>query len=144
MMVKLTERTKHAGSIQRVSDSFAEKFLIPQGLAVEATLEDECAWQEKANAATLAEKHDEEWARGVKQALEKNVLLITGRKKKDGTYIPVNPMLVAEAVYSQFGIRIPQSMIQLDTNPKVRWRRLVSFKLYENIEATMTFSVVPE
>lgn len=144
MFVKLTEKTNNPGSIQRVHDSFAENFLIPQGLAVKATLKDEVAWLVEANAATLAPEHDEKWALAVKDVVNGKVLLVTGRKDREGNFIPVNPMLIVDALALQFGIRLPQSMIHIDESRMMKWRRGFSLALHDNVEATMTYTVIPE
>jgi len=149
MEVILKEEVKHLGSkneLVKVRPGYARNFLIPKGLAVEAT-----AGRKKENAEVVKQRaHKEE--KILKEAqkvadLLKNITLKVGAKagEKGKIFGSVTSIQLAEAI-SKSGFTIDRKNIELENEEHIKTLGTYSatVKLHKDITVKMNFEVVAE
>ena len=134
----------HVGEVVNVKDGFARNFLVPQGLAVEASTKNvkvfehekkkiqEMAKKVKAGAAGLAEKIS-----GAKITIKAKA------GEEDKLFGSVTSMDIADALKAE-GIEIDRKKIQLDEPIKRIGEYTVAIKLHSEVSAHLSVQVVPE
>lgn len=147
MDVILTQDVKGLGKknqMVKASDGYARNFLLPKGLAVEAT---------KANVNEMNAKTDAERARIAREraaALEQQKALSTIRLSfsvKGGAngklFGSVTNKEVSEALRTQHGLEIDKKKIELDS-VKGAGTYTANIRLYPQITAKITITVTVE
>ena len=141
---KDVERVGLAGEIIKVTDGFALNYLIPQGLAVMVTSENE--GQFKTRAHTL-EHRKEVVASKTSMLAEKikAVELVLKRKMHDNEklYGSVSATEIVDLL-AQKGIGISKSQVEFDKSIKERGTYSVTIKLSSKLQPQLTLKVVPE
>jgi large subunit ribosomal protein L9 len=133
-----------AGELVRVKPGYARNYLLPQGLAYEAT---------EGNKKRIAA---ETRARGVRDAAEKTeaekagatlsavTLTIPGKAGEEGKLFgSVTAQDVAEAL-ARAGHQVDRRRIELDHPIKSLGDHVVSVRLHPEVHAEVRVSVVPE
>ena len=131
-----------AGSLIDVSDGHARNFLIPKGLADEATPGKLAEWKaEQARAKAKDEKARQE-ALEVQKKLSGKSVSIEGRAGENGKLFgSITPAQIAEALSAQYGIDANKRDVKIDDTVKSAGNYKFSLKLYPNIQADMTLIV---
>lgn len=134
-----------AGNVINASDGHARNYLIPRGLAKEATvggiksLKLQKAAEEKRKAQELAE---------AKALADKISSLTVKLKSKSGEggrlFGSITSKDIAEAVVKQHNIKVDKRKIQLDNPIKELGTTLVEIKVYPEVTAQMKVEVVAE
>jgi large subunit ribosomal protein L9 len=132
------------GEVVNVKDGFARNFLVPKGLAVEASTKNvkvfehekkkiqEMARKVKAGAAGLAEK--------ISAA---KITIKAKAGEEDRLFGSVTSMDIADALKAE-GIEIDKKKIQLDEPIKRVGEYTVAIKLHSDVSAQLNVQVVPE
>jgi large subunit ribosomal protein L9 len=132
------------GEVVNVKDGFARNFLVPKGLAVEASTKNvkvfehekkkiqEMARKVKAGAAGLAEK--------ISAA---KIIIKAKAGEEDRLFGSVTSMDIADALKAE-GIEIDKKKIQLDEPIKRIGEYSVAIKLHSDVSAQLNVQVVPE
>ena len=132
-----------AGSLIDVSDGHARNFLIPKGLAVEATPGKLAEW--KTEQARLKAKDDKnrQQALELQKKLQGKSVSIEGRAGDNGKLFgSITPAQIAEALETQHGLKdFDKRNIKLDEAVKSAGSYQFSLKLYPNVQADMTLVV---
>lgn len=132
-----------AGSLIEVSDGHARNFLIPKGLAVEATPGKMAEW--KAEQARLKAKDDKnrQQALELQKTLQGKSITIEGRAGDNGKLFgSITPSQIADALAEQHGLKdFDKRNIKLDEAVKSAGSYKFSLKLYPSIQADMTLVV---
>ena len=132
-----------AGSLIEVSDGHARNFLIPKGLAVEATPGKMAEWKaEQARLKAKDEKNRQE-ALELQKKLEGKSITIEGRAGDNGKLFgSITPAQIADALAAQHGLKdFDKRNIKLDEAVKSAGNYKFSLKLYPNVQADMTLVV---
>ena len=132
-----------AGSLIEVSDGHARNFLIPKGLAVEATPGKMAEWKaEQARLKAKDEKNRQE-ALELQKKLEGKSITIEGRAGDNGKLFgSITPAQIADALSAQHGLKdFDKRNIKLDEAVKSAGNYKFSLKLYPNVQADMTLVV---
>lgn len=132
-----------AGSLLDVSDGHARNFLIPKGLAVEATPGKLAEWKaEQARMKAKDEKLHQE-AIEIQKKLQGRAVTIEGRAGENGKLFgSITPAQIAEALESQHGLKdFDKRDIKLDETVKQPGSFKFSVKLYPGVQADMTLTV---
>lgn len=132
-----------AGSLIEVSDGHARNFLIPKGLAVEATPGKMAEWKaEQARLKAKDEKNRQE-ALELQKKLDGKSITIEGRAGDNGKLFgSITPAQIADALAAQHGLKdFDKRNIKLDEAVKSAGNYKFSLKLYPNIQAEMTLVV---
>ena len=141
-----------AGSLIDVSDGYARNFLIPKGLAVEATSGKLAEWE--AEQARMKAKDDRarQSANEVCKMLQGKSVVVNGKAGDNGKLFgSITSAQVAEALEAQYGQiwqiwsgGIDKRNVKLDETVKNAGNYNFSLKLYPNIQADMTLIVTVE
>ena len=132
-----------AGTLVDVSDGHARNFLIPKGLAVEATPGKLAEWKaEQARMKAKDEKNRQE-ALELQKSLQGKSVRIEGKAGENGKLFgSITPAQIAEALESQHGLKdFDKRNIKLDETVKSAGNFKFSLKLYPNVQADMTLVV---
>ncbi len=133
-----------AGELKNVSDGYARNFLLPKGLAIEATNQAMNEFNNK-NAAIAHHKAEEEAAaKALAQKLEGKIVKVSARAGDAGRLFgAVTTKEIAETLEQQFAVKIDKRKI---TAPEIKelGSYKINIKLYQGISATMTVAVVPQ
>lgn len=132
-----------AGELVDVSDGHARNFLIPRGLAVEATAGRLAEWK----AGQARKKAKDEAARAEALDLQKKLqgksVIVEGRAGESGKLFgSITPTQIAEALTSQHGLKsIDKRNIKIDVAVKEAGNYQFSLKLYTGVQADMVLTV---
>ncbi len=130
LMVKDVAKVGQKGTIKDISDGYALNFLIPQGLAVQATPEKvkEAAARENALAAQNAER--EKAFRETVQILDGIVLEIPVKANAKGhLYQQLMPGLIVKMLRENRGIEIPVEAVALKEPIKTTGEHTIEARL---------------
>ena len=145
MKVILTQDVKSLGKkdeIVNVNDGYARNFLIPKGLAVEATT----AALNEVRMRQAAQKRRKENELAEAQAFQKNLSEITVTiKSKAGSsgklFGSVTSMDIADRIKKDFNIPIDKKMINLPEAIKTLGTTEVEIRLYQGVIAKVKVKV---
>ena len=148
MKLILTTYVKNLGKkdeMVQVSDGYGRNYLIPRGLAVEATAANINQMKDKQNAAATKQKREQAAAESYKEQLEGKVIVVKARAGENGKLFgAVASKDIAEAVEKQLGFKLDKKKIVLDEPVKNTGKKQVPVKLYPGITATLDVSVEAE
>ncbi|MBQ7220337.1 MAG: 50S ribosomal protein L9 [Synergistaceae bacterium] len=132
-----------AGSLIDVSDGHARNFLIPKGLAVEATPGKLSEWKAEQARAKAKDEKDRKSALELQKKLQGKSVSIEGRAGENGKLFgSITPAQIAEALDAQYGLKdFDKRDIKLDETVKSAGNYKFSLKLYPNVQADMTLIV---
>jgi large subunit ribosomal protein L9 len=134
----------NVGEVVNVKDGFARNFLVPKGLAVEASTKNvkvfehekrkiqEMARKVKAGAAGLAEK-----------IAAAKITIKAKAGDEDKLFGSVTSMDIADALKAE-GIEVDKKRIHLDEPIKRLGEYSVAVKLHSEVSAQLNVQVVPE
>ena len=133
-----------AGDLVRVKPGFARNYLLPQGLAYEATEGNKkrIAAESRARAARLStEKAGAEAFAAQLGALS---LSLAGKAGEEGRLFgSITAQDVADALEAQ-GHTVDRRRIELDQPIKTLGEHTVSIRLHQEVQASVRVTVVPE
>ena len=132
-----------AGELLTVSDGHARNFLIPQGLAIEATPGKISEWKaEQARLKAKDAKKNQE-ALELQKKLQGKAVTIEGKAGESGKLFgSITAAQIAEALEAQHGLKdFDKRDIKLDETIKQPGNFKFSLKLYPGIQADMTLTV---
>lgn len=145
MKVILTQDVKaqgKKGQMITVSDGYARNFLLPRGLAVEASAQ---ALTEMENREKARLHKIEEETNAAKELSEKldgvQVKIRTGAGEDGRLYGSVTSKEIAEALEAQFGISVDKRKIQMDAPIRAYGAYRLPVKLYTGISGTLNVLV---
>ena len=132
-----------AGSLRDVSDGHARNFLIPKGLAIEATPGKITEWKAEQSRMKAKDEKNRQQAIELQKKLQGKSVTVEGKAGENGKLFgSVTAAQVAEALAAQHGLNdFDKRNIKLDETIKQPGDFPVSLKLYPGIQADMTLSV---
>jgi large subunit ribosomal protein L9 len=132
------------GEVINVKDGFARNFLVPQGLAVEASTKNVKVFEhEKKKIQEMARKV-KSGAAGLAEKISAAKITIKAKAgEEDKLFGSVTSMDIADALKAE-GIEIDKKKIQLDEPIKRIGEYTVAIKLHSEISAQLNVQVVPE
>lgn len=148
MKVILTRDVKNLGKkgeVVKVADGYARNYLIPRGLAEEATDSRLKNLKQKQKAKARKKQKELEEAREKAKELEGRVVTIrTKAGEKGKLFGSVTSKDVAEAVKKEFGLDVDKRKIELGDPIKSLGRYPVEIKLYPDVTAEIIVAVEEE
>lgn len=131
-----------AGELLDVSDGYARNFLLPRGLAEEATagkIADLKARQEnqKAKEDKMKQAAEEE-----KKQIQGKTVRVEGSAGENGKLFgSITASHIAEALQIQYGIKIDKRDIKITDPIKQPGKHSISLRLYPGVVAEVTLAV---
>jgi large subunit ribosomal protein L9 len=133
------------GELLDVSDGYARNFLIPRGLAEEATEGRKKEWETRkkdlAQKADKAEKAAQETRRAIQG---KQVSLKASAGESGKLFGSVTTAMIAQAVAEQLHVKVDKKDIRVSETIRQVGRYGLSVKLYANVEAELSVLVEAE
>ncbi|MFZ5968274.1 MAG: 50S ribosomal protein L9 [Bacillota bacterium] len=134
-----------AGDVVNASDGHARNYLIPRGLAKEAT-EGSIKVAEKQKAAEVRRKQQElDEAKALADKLSGYIVNLKGKAGEGGKLFgSITSKDIAEALEKQYKIKVDKRKIQLDTPIKELGAVFVEIKVYPEVSAKVKVEVAAE
>ena len=133
------------GELVEASDGYARNFLLPRGLAKEATKGILNELKGKSDAAAYHKEQEKKAALETKAALESGKVVITAKAGEGGKLFgKITSQDVAQAIKMQLHQVVDKKKIVLPDGIKIIGDRTVDVKLYPEISAKVTVTVTPE
>lgn len=126
------------GEIKEVSDGYARNFLIPKGLAVEATKTRMKEIQEQQEKQRKTQEKEKAEAVKIQQKLNGQSVTIKARTGGgDKLFGAVTAKEIAEAIEKQFKVNIDRKKIELTEPIKHLGEYSIKIKIYPSVQAEM-------
>jgi large subunit ribosomal protein L9 len=131
------------GDIVDVADGYARNFLVPKGMAFQATAGVEAQATAMRRGRDVRDASDRSAAEAVAKTLVPRVVTIAARAGAEGKLFgSVTTTEIAEAVAAQTGIEIDRRKLHLDEPIRSVGQHLVPAKLHAEVEFPITVEVV--
>ena len=131
-----------AGALLNVSDGYARNFLLPRGLAIEATPGKIAAWKEEQAHRKAKEEKLRQEAEQVKKGIQGKAVKIETKAGENGKLFgSITTAQVAEALAAQYSLKVDKRDIKMDDAVKQSGNYPFTLKLYAGVLADMTLSV---
>ena len=131
------------GDVKNVADGYARNLLIPKGLAVEATPENINKLQgQQSSAQHKIDMEIKAANEAVAKVKGKQVVIKAKAGSNDKLFGSVTPTHIAEALDSQFGIKVDKKRITLSSDIKNFGSFKATIKFYSGISETIDVEVI--
>ncbi len=131
------------GDIVDVADGYARNYLVPKGLAFQATPGVEAQATAMRRGRDVRDASDRAAAEEVAKTLVPRVVTIAARAGAEGKLFgSVTTTEIAEAVAAQTGIEVDRRKLHLDEPIKSLGQHLVPAKLHAEVEFPITVEIV--
>jgi len=151
MQVILKEDLKGYGKKEdliNVSDGYARNFLIPRGIAVEASKGNMNIMKSRKEAERSRVNREQTLAESNASRLENVNLIIKGKcGSNDGSsrlFGSITSKDISDALKEQFKLDIDKKKIVLEEPIKTLGEKIVDVKLFHGVGAKLKITVVPE
>ena len=136
--------TGKKGELANVADGYARNFLLPKGLAVEATSTNMNVYNEQKAAAKYRADEDKKEAERIAGILSGTTLTMKIKASKNGKLFgSLTSKEVAAAISEAHGIEIDKRKIELPAVKEVGATE-AKLKLYQGVSAVLKINVVGE
>jgi len=129
--------------VVQVSDGFARNFLIPRGIAMEATPGMVQVYQQKRAALKQREAKDRQAALSIADSLKgKRIVIFAEAGEKGKLFGSVTSQQIVETIEKQFGFHIDKRMVLLEESIRNVGLHTVPIKLFSDISVELEVEVV--
>ncbi len=136
------EKLGRRGDLVEVADGYGRNFLIPRGLAVEATEAKMKEWKSIQEGKVAREKRSEEEAKTKKKSLQgRRITVKMSAGEKGRLFGSVTTAQLAEAIEEQLGIKVDKKLIKIEDNIKQIGVFPFKVRLYPGVEAELSVKV---
>lgn len=134
-----------SGEIKEVSDGYARNFLIPKGLADEATSKKLKETQEKTTREEKRKSREKTDAETIKQQLDGKTIKIKAKAGSgDKLFGAVTNREIAELLQKEFSLVLDKKKIEMDEAIKHLGQYKIKIKIYPSIQAEVKVIVEAE
>lgn len=148
MKVILTKEIKNlgkAGEIKEVADGYARNYLLPRGLAVEATTNNIKVGEEKKQRVQKAKDRELTEAEALRDKLDGKTIKVPARAGGgDKLFGAVTSREIAEVIHQEYKLDIDKKKIDLKEPIKHLGEYRVKLKIYPAVQAEITVVVTAE
>ena len=131
-----------AGQLLEVSDGYARNFLLPRGLAEEATAGKVADLNMRQQNRKAKEDKEKQAAEEQKKLLQDKVIRVAASAGESGKLFgSITAAQVAEALEAQHMIKVDKRDIKLPEPVKQSGSHAVSIRLYSGVQADMSLVV---
>ncbi|MBV9103829.1 MAG: 50S ribosomal protein L9 [Candidatus Eremiobacteraeota bacterium] len=132
-----------AGSVVDVADGYARNYLMPKGLAAEASSGAIALLEQQKRAKTRREAEAKADAQSLAELLESKQILVSARSGGNGRLFgTVTSAQVADAIAADLNVSVDRHKIEMPENIKSLGSYPVQIKLGQSIVAKTTVKVV--
>ncbi|HEY8394126.1 MAG TPA: 50S ribosomal protein L9 [Thermaerobacter sp.] len=133
------------GEIKEVADGYARNYLLPRGLAREATREVLNELRQQEAARERKARQELEQARQLAQRLEGQRVTVAARAGENGRLFgSVTSSDIVAAIARDFGVRIDRRRVELDEPLRQLGSYPVTLRLHPEVACRVTVEVVAE
>lgn len=133
------------GEVKEVSDGYARNFLLPRGLAIEATDGKVKQLQEKQERREKKREKEEQKALKTKAKIDGKTIEVKARAGEDGRLFgTVTAMEIADILQEDFRVSIDKKRIEIKEPIRTLGEYSVRVKVFPSIQATLKVLVKPE
>ncbi|ADH61923.1 ribosomal protein L9 [Thermoanaerobacter mathranii subsp. mathranii str. A3] len=144
ILVKDVKNIGKAGEIVNVSDGYGRNYLLPRGLAIEATESNIKVLNEKKKAEEKKRQQELEEAKKLAQDLSNISLVLKVKAGENGKLFGSVTSKDVEKALKEKGFDIDKKKISFDESIKTTGTYYVDIKLYQGVTAKMKVDVVAE
>jgi len=133
------------GDILDVADGYARNYLVPKGMAMNASPGAKAQATAMRRARDLRDAQDRSAAEEVATTLVSKVVTLTARAGSEGRLFgSITSTDIAEAVEAQTGVALDRRKLELTEPVKTLGTHVVSVKLHSDVEFPVTIEVVAQ
>ena len=145
ILLKDVAKLGEAGSIQTVKDGYARNFLIPQGLAEEATAGKLANAQQRLAAVERRTAKEEQAKQALADKIQGTRIQLVARVGEQGRLFgSITPQDIAEKLQEAVGEEIDRRQVVLDEPIRTVGEHEVTVHLVGRLRPTITVVVTPE
>ncbi|MGB9780689.1 MAG: 50S ribosomal protein L9 [Caldanaerobacter sp.] len=144
ILVKDVKNVGKAGEVVNVSDGYGRNYLIPKGLAIEATESNLKMLNEKKKAEERKRQQELEQAKELAQKLSKVGVTLKVKAGENGKLFGSVTSKDVEEALKEKGFEIDRKKIVLPENIKTIGTYYAEVKLYQGVTAKVQVDVVAE
>jgi len=145
ILIKDVKKMGAIGEIKDVSDGYARNYLIPKGLALEATQTRLKETKEKDLKQQKKKSKEEAAARKLQERLEgKSIKIIARTGGSDKLFGAVTAKEIVETMEKELGVKIDKKKIEIKEPIKHLGRYEARVKIYPSIQAQIGIIVTAE
>lgn len=144
ILVKDVKNVGKAGEIVNVSDGYGRNYLLPRGLAIEATESNIKVLNEKKKAEEKKRQQELEEAKEMAQKLSNLSLVLKVKAGENGKLFGSITSKDVEKALKEKGFDIDKKKISFDETVKTTGTYYVDIKLYQGVIAKVKVDVVAE
>jgi large subunit ribosomal protein L9 len=142
ILKKDVDKVGRAGQLLEVSDGHARNFLIPRGLAEEATEGRIADLETRQQNRKMKEDKEKQAAEEAKKILQGKVVRVSAVGGESGKLFgSVTAAQIAEALEAQYGVKTDKRDIKLPEPVKQPGTHAISIRLHAGVQADMNLSV---
>ena len=133
------------GDLVNAKDGYARNFLLPKGLATEATEGNVKVLKQQKKSEKLKMEAERENALKIKEKLEEITVKIEGKAGEGGRLFgSITTKDIVDELFKQYKIKIDKKKIVMDENIKTIGTTIVDVKVYTEINAKLKVKVVEQ
>ncbi len=133
------------GDLVNAKDGYARNFLLPKGLATEATEGNVKVLKQQKKSEKLKMEAERENALKLKEKLEEITVKIEGKAGEGGKLFgSITTKDIVDELFKQYKIKIDKKKIVMDENIKTIGTTIVDVKVYTEINAKLKVKVVEQ
>lgn len=145
ILLKDVKSLGKAGDLVKSKTGYARNYLLPRGLAVEATPENKKQWEEEMSNKEAKRQKEKEEALALKDQLEKLTVKLTAKGGEGGRLFgSITSKDIGDALKAQHKIKIDRRKIELKDNIKTSGITNVDVRVYPEITASLKVDVTIE
>ncbi|KHO61605.1 50S ribosomal protein L9 [Thermoanaerobacter sp. YS13] len=144
ILVKDVKNVGKAGEVINVSDGYGRNYLLPRGLAIEATESNIKVLNEKKKAEEKKRQQELEEAKEMAQKLSNLSLVLKVKAGENGKLFGSVTSKDVEEALKEKGFDIDKKKISFDETVKTTGTYYVDIKLYQGVTAKVKIDVVAE
>jgi len=145
LLLKDVDRQGRAGEVIRVSDGYARNFLLPRGLAVQASSGAIKQAEREREAESRRVAHELSEAQALAQTLDGVAVTFHARAgESDRLYGSITKANIAEALEAKIGQEVDRRKIEMDESLKELGTHAITIKLAPEAEAKVTVVIERE
>jgi large subunit ribosomal protein L9 len=132
-------------SAVEVSDGYARNYLIPRGMAVEASLSNINVMNTRQEAERKKKERELEKAKAMAEKIKEMTVIFKAKAGENGKLFgSITNKDVSEKLKSEFKLDIDKKLIHLEESIKSLGTTVAEIKLYQGVSAKLSIKVVQE